>query len=87
MDNLTPTFTCTPQVPLRACSIQTPQCPAAWQTALLHHPNQQLTEFFLDEAFILNTTTSQPTNSNQQENNCKKPYNILLLWINTLSKH
>jgi len=37
-----------PQVPLRACSIQTPLCPAVWQTALLHLPNQQLTQFFLE---------------------------------------
>jgi len=38
-----------PQVLLRACSIQTPLCSAAWQTALLYHPNQPLTQFFLEE--------------------------------------
>jgi len=71
-----------PQVPLRVCSIQTPLCPAAWRAALLHHPNQPLTQFFLEgitRSFHIGYNHFSNSKLKSARKICKEPYNILLL--------
>ena len=75
-----------PQIPSRACLIQTPLCPTAWQAALQYYLNKQLTQFFLDgitRGFQIGYNHFSGKKLKSARNICKEPYNIQLSWTNT----